>query len=116
YTIEYQICEILNPTNCDSATVFVKVECDGDTQISGRVLRDDPAQTPLANVPVTLIPQNGTSGPVLMQITDDEGRYSFGNLAPGDYLVQVQDANLNSARDLYPLESSLFFTTLTACH
>src|SRR5690606_7847360 len=63
YAIVYEICEIENPVNCDTATVSVRVECDGDTQVSGRVLRDDPGQTPLAGVPVTLIPQGDTPGP-----------------------------------------------------
>jgi len=30
YTIEYQICEVLNPTNCDTAIVIIAVDGDND--------------------------------------------------------------------------------------
>ncbi len=47
YTVTYQICEILNPTNCDTATVTVTV---GAASI---VANDDTATTP-QNTPVTI--------------------------------------------------------------
>ncbi|QGK77185.1 T9SS type B sorting domain-containing protein [Flavobacterium sp. SLB02] len=36
-------------------------------------------------------------------------------MVAGSYVVQVQDANLNSVHQLYPIDSSLFFTTLEDC-
>ncbi len=88
--------------------------CDGTTTISG-VVRQAPGGELLANVPLTLIPQGDTPGGVLMQITGEDGAFIFTGVPPGSYLLQVQDANLNSARNLYPVQSSLFFTTLEAC-
>ncbi|WP_371258471.1 gliding motility-associated C-terminal domain-containing protein [Flavobacterium sp. Root420] len=41
--------------------------------------------------------------------------YTFSGMAAGSYLVQVQDANLNSVYQLYPVDSNLFFTTLEDC-
>jgi hypothetical protein len=114
YNIEYQICEILNEDNCDTATVTIQVICDGTASISGIVF-DDVSDEPLAGVMVNLVPQGNTPGPILVRITGEDGAYSFSGMVAGDYLVQVQDANLNAARGLYPVNSSLFFTTLGEC-
>src|SRR5690606_38451808 len=96
YTIEYEICSVENPDNCDTAIVTILVVCDGTTEISGVVYNDE-TQEPLANVMVNLVPQGDTEGPILVRITDENGFYRFSNFIAGDYLVQVQDANLNAA-------------------
>ncbi len=114
YNIEYQICEILNEENCDTATVNIQVICDGTASISGIVF-DDVTSEPLSGVMVNLVPQGNTPGPILVRITGEDGAYNFSGMVAGSYLVQVQDANLNAARGLYPVESSLFFTTLGEC-
>jgi hypothetical protein len=35
--------------------------------------------------------------------------------SPGDYLLQVQDANLNNNQQLYSIDSNSFFTTIEEC-
>ncbi|MBW4362185.1 DUF7507 domain-containing protein, partial [Flavobacterium taihuense] len=114
YTLVYQICENADQGNCDTATVTINVICNNTTKMAGIVFNAG-TNTPLANVPVTLIPQGTTPGPILIRITNAQGYYNFTGMAPGDYLLQVQDANLNSAYQLYPVDSSLFFTTLEIC-
>ncbi|OOG79032.1 gliding motility-associated C-terminal domain-containing protein, partial [Algoriphagus sp. A40] len=96
------------------ARAQVNIECDDFTLITGIVLNDMTGE-PLAGVPVTLIPQESTPGDVQIVVTGANGRYTFKDFAPGQYLVQVQDANLNAARGLYPVESSLFFTFIEVC-
>jgi len=114
YTLAYQICENANAQNCDTATVTVNVICNNTTKIAGVVFNVG-TKTPIANVPVTLIPQGTTTGPILIRITDAKGHYNFTGMVAGSYLVQIQDANLNSVHQLYPVDSSLFFTTLETC-
>ena len=84
------------------------------TKISGHIINKD-TNAPIANVPVTLVPQGTTQGAILIRITNADGLYSFSGVTAGSYLVQVQDANLNSAQQLYPIDSSLFFTTIEEC-
>uniref|UniRef100_UPI000557686A T9SS C-terminal target domain-containing protein n=1 Tax=Flavobacterium succinicans TaxID=29536 RepID=UPI000557686A len=114
YILTYQICEKDKPSNCDTAIVTITVICRDQTKIAGIVINEG-TKKPLANVPVTLIPQGTTTGSVQIRITNAEGYYNFTGMVPGDYLVQVQDANLNAAYQLYPTSSSLFFTTLENC-
>ncbi|MFD2035770.1 gliding motility-associated C-terminal domain-containing protein, partial [Belliella marina] len=95
--------------------VSVPVVCEGKTRIEGLIFNAETG-LPLSGVPVTLIPQGNTSGQILLQVTKDDGRYYFTDFTPGEYLVQVQDANLNSARNLYPVESSLFITMIENCN
>ncbi|OOG68820.1 gliding motility-associated C-terminal domain-containing protein, partial [Algoriphagus sp. A40] len=106
----------LNPENPieDQDTEVVGIACADDTLITGIVFNDMTGE-PLAGVPVTLIPQESTPGDVQIVVTGANGRYTFKDFAPGQYLVQVQDANLNAARGLYPVESSLFFTFIEVC-
>ncbi|KAF2078699.1 HYR-like domain-containing protein, partial [Flavobacterium sharifuzzamanii] len=99
---------------CTATATVVITEPNYRVKISGQIINVD-TNTPLANVPVTLIPQGTTTGPIQMRITGADGMYSFTGMPAGSYLVQVQDANLNSAYQLYPVDSSLFFTTLEEC-
>ncbi|WP_449404066.1 T9SS type B sorting domain-containing protein [Flavobacterium hibernum] len=99
---------------CSATTTVVISQPTYTIKISGQVLNKD-TNSPIANVPVTLVPQGTTSGPILMRITGADGLYNFSGMSAGSYLVQVQDANLNSAHQLYPVDSSLFFTTLQDC-
>ena len=97
------------------------------TTVSGRICQDtdgnglcDGANQPLANVLMTLIPQNGTPGKILMQRTDANGEVLFTDnrdrfVVPGNYLLQVQDAYLNNVDGLYPTASSLFFFSVASC-
>ncbi|WDF66557.1 HYR-like domain-containing protein [Flavobacterium sp. KACC 22763] len=99
---------------CTATATVVITEPNYRVKISGQIINVD-TNTPLANVPVTLIPQGTTTGPIQMRITGADGMYSFTGMPAGSYLVQVQDANLNSAYQLYPVDTSLFFTTLEEC-
>ena len=99
--------------NVSSCSFTVTVLCEGQTRIDG-IVYDTLTGAPLPNAVVTLIPQGQTSGDVIMQVTNSAGEYYFTNMVPGDYLVQVQDANL-SAQGYYPTGSSLFFTTIADC-
>ncbi|WP_068845941.1 gliding motility-associated C-terminal domain-containing protein [Flavobacterium chilense] len=102
-----------NQTCSVTATVVI-TQPAYTVKISGQVINKD-TNTPIANVPVTLVPQGTTTGPVLLRITGPDGAYNFSGMPAGSYLVQVQDANLNSVHQLYPVDSSLFFTTLEDC-
>jgi gliding motility-associated-like protein len=99
---------------CNATTTVTITEPNYTIKVSGQVINVD-THLPIANVPVTLIPQGTTGGPILFRLTGADGMYSFSGMAAGSYLVQVQDANLNSAYQLYPVDSSLFFTTLEDC-
>ena len=100
--------------NCTATATVVITQPEYTIKISGQIINVD-THTPIANVPVTLIPQSPTTGPILLKVTGTDGSYSFSGMPAGKYLVQVQDANLNSAHQLYPVDSSLFFTTLQDC-
>jgi gliding motility-associated-like protein len=100
-------------TCTEMATVII-TQPTYSVKISGQIINID-TNTPIANVPVTLIPQGSTTGPILLRITGNDGLYNFSGIPTGTYLVQVQDANLNSVYQLYPVNSSLFFTTLEDC-
>ncbi|SNR83226.1 gliding motility-associated C-terminal domain-containing protein, partial [Flavobacterium sp. ov086] len=99
---------------CTATTTVVLTQPNYTIKISGQIINVD-TNTPLPNVPVTLIPQGTTTGPILLRITGADGRYTFTGMAAGSYLVQVQDANLNSVYQLFPVTTSLFFTTLEDC-
>ncbi|WP_191408302.1 T9SS type B sorting domain-containing protein, partial [Flavobacterium bizetiae] len=99
---------------CSATATVVITQPTYTVKISGQIINKD-TNTPIANVPVTLVPQGTTLGPILMRITGADGLYNFSGMVAGSYLVQVQDANLNSAYQLYPIDSSLFFTTLEDC-
>ncbi|WP_131801195.1 gliding motility-associated C-terminal domain-containing protein, partial [Flavobacterium johnsoniae] len=100
--------------NCTAAATVVITQPEYTVKISGQIINVD-NHTGIANVPVTLIPQGSTTGPILLKLSGTDGSYSFSGMPAGTYLVQVQDANLNSAYQLYPVDSSLFFTTLEDC-
>ncbi|MDQ6471839.1 gliding motility-associated C-terminal domain-containing protein [Flavobacterium sp. LHD-80] len=99
---------------CTATATVTITQPNYKVKISGQIINVD-TNTPIANVPVTLIPQGSTPGPTLIRITNANGEYTFAGMVAGSYLVQVQDANLNSAYQLYPVDSSLFFTTLEEC-
>ncbi|MRX40450.1 T9SS type B sorting domain-containing protein, partial [Flavobacterium sp. LC2016-23] len=99
---------------CTATTSVTITEPPYKIKISGQIINAD-TNTPLANVPVTLIPQGTTTGPVLLRLTDANGMYSFTGMASGNYVVQVQDANLISAYQLYPVNSNSFLTALEEC-
>jgi hypothetical protein len=50
---------------------------------------DEETSNPLARATVTLTPLPGTTGPVVSQIADEHGHYSFTSVGPGWYLIRV---------------------------
>ncbi|MBF4518414.1 gliding motility-associated C-terminal domain-containing protein [Flavobacterium sp. ANB] len=105
---------INNDATCTATATVIITQPTYKVKISGQIINVD-THTPIANVPVTLIPQGTTTGPILLRITGSDGMYNFEGVPTGNYLVQVQDANLNSVYQLYPVNSSLLFTTLEEC-
>ncbi|WP_291150076.1 gliding motility-associated C-terminal domain-containing protein [Flavobacterium sp. UBA7680] len=99
---------------CTATATVVITQPEYSTKISGYVMNVN-NNSGIANVMVTLIPQGTTTGPILLRITGTDGGYSFTGMSAGSYLVQVQDATLNSVYQLYPTDSSLFFTVLEDC-
>ncbi|WP_156112439.1 hypothetical protein [Lacinutrix jangbogonensis] len=55
-------------------------------------------------------------GQILMMVTGANGYYNFTGFIPGDYIIQVQDANLNTAYDLYNVSPSLSFLFINNCN
>jgi len=109
----YRVCDNGTTPLCAEATVSINVTaCNSLAMMTGFVFN---GSLPLANVPVALVPQGTTPGTIQMRITGTDGFYQFDNVIAGDYMVQVLDANLNSARNLFNVNSSLFFTTLSNC-
>ncbi|WP_348799941.1 DUF7507 domain-containing protein [Flavobacterium adhaerens] len=121
YTLQYQICENADNGNCDIATVIVPVICNNATKVSG-VVYNAGNNALLANVPLTLTPitivngQNHITGPPLMRVTNSEGYYNFKGIPSGNYVLQVQDANLNSAHELFNTSSSFLIVNLEVCN
>ncbi|AMQ55123.1 DUF7507 domain-containing protein [Algoriphagus sanaruensis] len=98
----------------EEAEELVEILCMDRTLITGTIFNDMTGE-PLVGVPVTLIPQGSTPGTIKIVVTGADGRYSFKDFPAGSYLLQVQDANLNATRGLYPVASSLFFTDIEVC-
>ncbi|MEW5676027.1 PKD domain-containing protein [Flavobacterium enshiense] len=74
YTLTYQLCQIANPSNCDTATVLIKV---------------NPGATPIFTFPTAIC--GGSVPPVLPTISDNgiQGTWSpsvVSNTAPGNYI------------------------------
>ncbi|MFV8380050.1 gliding motility-associated C-terminal domain-containing protein, partial [Flavobacterium sp. LB3R33] len=99
---------------CSAISTVTITEPNYRVRISGIISNRD-TNLPLPNVPVTLIPQGATSGTILIRVTNSDGYYAFTGVTPGDYLLQVQDANLNNNQQLYSVDSNSFFTTIEEC-
>lgn len=120
--ISYTVKDTLGLTS-NAATVTLTATCTANIgSFSGTVWNDvnynktlDAGETSLANVPVTLIPQGTTSGTTQIQVTGTDGAFNFASAPAGAYLLQVQDANLNAVWHLYPIDSSLYPTSIATC-
>ncbi|MEP5513303.1 MAG: SdrD B-like domain-containing protein, partial [Erythrobacter sp.] len=91
YTIEYQICEELNPTNCETATVTVEVEAT-TASVSGVVFLDededdffDSGESLLPNWIVDIVDDNGNV--IAQVVTDSNGYYEANGLPIGEYSI-----------------------------
>ncbi len=106
--------EDLSENVTDTDFTETPIVCDDWTLVTG-IVYNALTDQPLPNVPITLIPQGDTSGETLIVITDAEGRYVFKDVPTGNYLIQVQDANLN-AQGLFNFQkSSLAFREVEVC-
>ena len=99
YTITYQICENLNPTNCASASVTIVVE-NGLSALTGTVYRDDNSNDQLdqsEDRPANWIVELVHDGQVIASMPSDaEGNYAFSRLTPGeDYEVHLRNPDNN---------------------
>lgn len=88
YTIEYQICETLNPDNCSTSTVTVVVEAPIST-LEGTVFYDDNADEDLGTdeerAPGFVVRVFGPDGELVAETTSDEnGNYSIEGLPSGE--------------------------------
>jgi hypothetical protein len=85
-----------------SATLVAGQAAPASTaRIAGRVLVEG-VNTPLADARVILIPMRRTSapmGPPPETSTDQDGRYAFPNLAPGNYRIEAQHAGFAQSGD-----------------
>ncbi len=96
YTIEYQICETLNPDNCATSTVTVVVE-EPISGLSGTVFFDENADSDLNNdepgAPNYIVQVIDESGDLIAETTaDPDGNYSFEGL-PSDTPLTVAFLN-----------------------
>ncbi len=99
YTIQYQICEVLNATNCSSATIFVHVD-PAVSAVTGTVFFDangnhalDPGEQRRPNWIVEIF-QNGT--PAGTTTSDSNGDYQFTGLLSGPgYSIQFRNPENN---------------------
>ncbi|MFH6969897.1 hypothetical protein, partial [Flavobacterium sp. FlaQc-28] len=58
-------------------------DCGGNSISYTQVITVRDTNTPIANVPVTLIPQGTTTGPILLRVTGADGMYSFTGMPAG---------------------------------
>ncbi|MEP1230167.1 MAG: SdrD B-like domain-containing protein [Litorimonas sp.] len=100
YTVEYQICEILNPTNCTTSTVTVVVE-PGAASLSGIVFLDSNGdderssdETLLAGWIVEILDADGNV--VATTVTDENGFYEAEDLVGGEYTVRFRNPDTNA--------------------
>jgi hypothetical protein len=120
YKLKYKICskEKGCENECDDAEVIIKIhKCMGNTLLVGTVMdsRTTP-NTPLKGIPLSLIPQDPVGDrDTLRIVTNSKGQYRFENIPEGPYLLQVQDHHLIMREEIYPTESSLFWTRIQKC-
>jgi uncharacterized repeat protein (TIGR01451 family) len=109
YTVTYQICEKLNPANCDTATVPVVVQGlltgsawldAGASGVGGNDRQRNPGETGLPGWTVEVVypPGNPQAGQVVKllngqpatAVTDASGQYQLAGLPPGNYQLRFR--------------------------
>ncbi|MEP5939248.1 MAG: SdrD B-like domain-containing protein [Erythrobacter sp.] len=99
YVIEYQICEVLNPTNCADSSVTIVVE-PALSAVQGTVYLDsngdqdlDSGDEPRGGWIVEIL-RNGEL--IATTVTDGDGNYQFENLLSGDdYSIRFRNPSNN---------------------
>lgn len=104
YTIEYQICETLNPTNCATSTVTIVVE-PARSGIEGTVYTDNNANGGLDNGDTrrgNWIVEVRRNGEVIATVrTDTNGNYAVADLLSGDgYDIVFRNPENNVVYDI----------------
>ena len=101
YTIEYEICEVLNPTNCETATITIEVEAT-TAAVSGVVFLDededdifDPDETLQPNWIVDILDTDGNV--IATVVTDSNGYYEATGLPVGEYSIVFRNPDTNVA-------------------
>ncbi|MFV8336290.1 hypothetical protein ACNQF7_09425, partial [Flavobacterium sp. RSP29] len=91
YSLTYQICEVLNPTNCDQATVSVTVFCGQAAIVSASVTAC------VANVATITVLASGGTAPYTFSIdggvTFQSSNIFTGVAAGASYTITIRDAN-----------------------
>ncbi|WP_152527437.1 T9SS type B sorting domain-containing protein [Indibacter alkaliphilus] len=88
--------------------------CIDAARISGKVIHEITGE-PISGVPVLLISQGGKDDLVYVAVTASDGRYIFDEIVFGEYLVQVNEANLNAVKGLFASGESSFTVVVDAC-
>jgi hypothetical protein len=90
YTLIYQICQIINPTNCDQATVFVTVSCD---QIAGPVVSITQPTCTIATGTITITSPTGSGYTYSINNGSYQAATTFSGLTPAGYNVTFKNSN-----------------------
>jgi hypothetical protein len=115
YSYPYTICST-DPdftSVCDQANAHFEVLSDDETYIGGTVTVQGTGAA-LKRIPMSLVPQF-EGGVTLRQYTSSLGEFRFRNVAPGRYLLQVQDQTIIVNKSLFPVESSLYWDDVLPC-
>ena len=90
YTLIYQICEKLNPNNCDTATVTITVVCE-QIDISTIIIIQPTCTTDTGSIVVT--DPTGAGLTYSIDNSNYQSEPTFSNLAPGNYEVTAKNAS-----------------------
>ena len=100
YVVEYQICEILNPTNCTTSTVTIVID-PPIANLSGIVFLDidgddehDANEELLVGWIVEILDENGNV--IKTVITDENGFYEAEGLSVGNYTVRFRNPDTDA--------------------
>lgn len=80
------------------------LQTPAQSALSSGFVSGQPGAQPLAGVRIQL---RGADGRLLQQVADEAGRFAFENLAPGDWVLEVDDADLPPAYDVQPKQQTL---------
>ncbi|MEP1145019.1 MAG: SdrD B-like domain-containing protein [Henriciella sp.] len=102
YTVEYQICEVLNPTNCDTAEIIITVVTDAS--LAGTVFldanADDALQSGETLLPGYTVELRANGSVIATATTDANGAYAFEGLDPDlSYEIVFIESNTGTVID-----------------
>jgi hypothetical protein len=100
--------------NYAAAVHDITLACNDFGRIYGRIVMQQ-SGAPLSNVLVALLPAGDVGETSVIRITGADGSYNFENIKPGDYVIQVQDENLNMVRSLFVEGDNFYATSVGSC-